>query len=145
MEVRSVIGVLIVTHYRMAEEFLQALQLIVGELGHFQAIGLDPSSPPETMRMRIAKAMREADTGGGVLMLVDMFGGTPSNLCLSFLDDSRVEVVTGVNLPMLVKVARADGNLCLKEVAELAQEYGRRNISIASDVLEGRKRSEEGS
>ena len=139
------IGVLIVTHYRLAEEFLQALQLIVGELEHFQAIGLDPSSPPEAMRVRIAKAMREADTGGGVLMLVDMFGGTPSNLCLSFLDDSRVEVVTGVNLPMLVKVARADGNLSLKEVAELAQDYGRRNISVASDVLEGRKKSKEGS
>ncbi len=138
------IGVLIVTHYRLAEEFLQALQLIVGELEHFQAIGLDPSSPPEAMRVRIAKAMREADKGGGVLMLVDMFGGTPSNLCLSFLGDSRVEVVTGVNLPMLVKVARADGNLSLKEVAELAQDYGRRNISVASDVLEGRKRSEEG-
>ncbi len=139
------IGVLIVTHYRLAEEFLQALKLIVGELEHFQAIGLDPSAPPEAMRVRIAKAMREADTGGGVLMLVDMFGGTPSNLCLSFLDDSRVEVVTGVNLPMLVKVARADGNLSLKEVAELAQDYGRRNISVASDVLEGRKKSKEGS
>ena len=137
------IGVLIVTHYRLAEEFLQALQLIVGELKHFQAIGLDPSSPPETMRARIEKALREVDKGSGVLTLVDMFGGTPSNLCLSFLDDRRVEVVTGVNLPMLVKVARVEGNLTLQEVAELAQDYGRRNISVASDVLAGRERSEE--
>ena len=137
------IGVLIVTHYRLAEEFLQALQLIVGELKHFQAIGLDPSSPPEAMRARIQKSLREADKGSGVLMLVDMFGGTPSNLCLSFLDDSRVEVVTGVNLPMLVKVARVDGSLSLNEVAELAQDYGRRNISVASDVLTGRGSEED--
>jgi len=136
-----VIGILIVTHYRLAEEFLQALRLIVGELKHFEAIGLDPSSPPEAMRSRIEKAIREADRGSGVLMLVDMFGGTPSNLCLSFLDDRRTEVVTGVNLPMLVKVARVDEDMSLKEVAELAQDYGRRNISVASDVLAGRGKS----
>lgn len=135
------IGILIVTHYRLAEEFLQALRLIVGELKHFEAIGLDPSSPPEAMRSRIEKAIREADRGSGVLMLVDMFGGTPSNLCLSFLDDRRTEVVTGVNLPMLVKVARVDEDMSLKEVAELAQDYGRRNISVASDVLAGRGKS----
>ena len=141
MEDRRVIGVLIVTHYRLADEFLQALRLIVGELKHFHAIGLDPSTSPEQMRLRIEKALREADAGQGVLMLVDMFGGTPSNLCLSFLEAKRVEVVTGVNLPMLVKVARVDGNMTLDEVAELARDYGRRNISVASDVLSGGENS----
>ena len=135
------IGVLIVTHYHLADEFLQALCLIVGECKHFQAIGLDPSSSPEAMRKRIEKALRAADQGRGVLMLVDMFGGTPSNLCLSFLDERRVEVVTGVNLPMLVKVARVDEGMPLNEVAELARDHGRRNISVASDVLAGGERS----
>ena len=141
MEDRSVIGVLIVTHYRLADEFLQALRLIVGELEHFHAIGLDPSTSPEQMRLRIEKALREADAGQGVLMLVDMFGGTPSNLCLAFLEAKRVEVVTGVNLPMLVKVARVDESMTLDEVAELARDYGRRNISVASDVLSGGENS----
>lgn len=131
-------GVVIVTHYRLAEEFFQAVQLIVGELPHFRAIGLDPSDSPEAMRARIEKVIREAEQGAGVLVLVDMFGGTPSNLCLSFLEENRIEVVTGLNLPMLVKVARLREDQPLHEVAELARDYGQRNISVASDVLSGR-------
>ena len=136
------IGVVIVTHYRLAEELLRALRLIVGEVGHFQAIGLDPEVTPDEMRGRIEKALHEVDTGRGVLVVVDMFGGTPSNLCLSFLEEDRVEVVTGANLPMLVKVARVDGSMPLHEVAELARDYGRRNISVASDILSGRERED---
>jgi PTS system mannose-specific IIA component len=136
------IGVVIVTHYRLADEFLQALQLIVGQLENFQAIGLDPANSPESMRTRIDKAIQEADRGDGVLVLVDMFGGTPSNLCLSFLDEGRVEVVTGLNLPMLVKVAGLREPMPIHDVAALAREYGRRNISVASDVLSGKERAE---
>ena len=132
------IGVLIVTHYRLAEEFLQALRLIVGEVPHFRAIGLDPNASPDEMRTRIEKSLRDVDQGRGVLVIVDMFGGTPSNLCLAFLDEDRVEVVTGANLPMLVKIARVDEKMPLHDVAELALEYGRRNISVASDILSGR-------
>ncbi len=132
------IGVLIVTHYRLAEEFLQALRLIVGEVPHFRAIGLDPNASPDEMRTRIEKALRDVDQGRGVLVVVDMFGGTTSNLCLAFLDEDRVEVVTGANLPMLVKIARVDEKMPLHDVAELALEYGRRNISVASDILSGR-------
>ncbi len=139
------LGVLIVTHYRLAEEFLQAVQLIVGELPHFRAIGLDPSTAPEDMRRRIEAELKQIDGSEGVLMLVDMFGGTPSNLCLSFLDEGRVEVVTGLNLPMLVKVARVDDASSLAEVAQVARDYGRRNISIASEVLNGNERSEDAS
>ncbi|MFQ5696842.1 MAG: PTS sugar transporter subunit IIA [Myxococcota bacterium] len=131
-------GVVIVTHYRLAEEFLQAVQLIVGELPHFGAIGLDPSESPEAMRARIEKTIREAEQGDGVLVLVDMFGGTPSNLCLSFLEEDRIEVVTGLNLPMLVKVARLREGQPLRAVAELARDSGQRNISVASEVLAGR-------
>ena len=134
-------GILIVTHYQLAEEFRRALELIVGELSHCRAIGLDPDSQPEEMRSRIDKAVHEVDSGSGVLILVDMFGGTPSNLCLSFLDEGRVEVVTGLNLPMLVKIARVKDELPVHELAEVARDYGRRNISVASDILSGAEKA----
>ena len=131
------IGVAIVTHYRLAEEFLQAVRLICGDLPQFCALGLDPSTPPEQMRSAIEKALRKVEGGSGVLVLVDMFGGTPSNLCLSFLEEGRVEVVTGLNLPMLVKVGRLEPETSLYEAAEIAGDYGRRNIAVASDLLAG--------
>jgi PTS system mannose-specific IIA component len=133
-----VIGVVIVTHYRLADEFLQALRLIVGESENVSAIGLDPSMSPEEMRNRIDKAVREVDRGEGVLMMVDMFGGTPSNLCLSFLQEDRVEVVTGLNLPMLVKVAQLKEPMTVQQAAVLIRDYGRRHIRVASAVLAGR-------
>lgn len=133
------IGIVIVTHYQLATEFLRAVELIAGELPHFRAIGLDPHGGPEEMRTRIEKALAEVDQSEGVLVLVDMFGGTPSNLCLSFLEQGRVEVVTGLNLPMLVKLAGMKGELPLAETAELARKYGRKNISVASDLLERRR------
>jgi mannose PTS system EIIA component len=137
------IGVLIVTHFRLAEEFLQALRLILGEAENFRAIGLDPSMKPEDMRSLIEKSLRDVDRGRGVLVLTDMFGGTPSNLCLSFLEEDKVEVVTGLNLPMLVKVGRLVSETSLHEVAEIARDYGRRNIAVASDVLAGLDKADE--
>jgi PTS system mannose-specific IIA component len=135
-----VIGVLILSHYRLADEFVAALRHIVGEVPHVRAIGLDPAtSAPEEMRAQIDKGIREVDQGKGVLVLVDMFGGTPSNLSLSFLEEGRVEVVTGVNLPMLVKVARQKEEVAIHDLAEIAQEYGRRNISVASDLISNRE------
>ncbi len=137
------IGVVIVTHYRLAEEFLQALRLIVSEVDHVRAIGLDPTiMSPEEMRAQIDKTLREVDHGSGVLVLVDMFGGTPSNLALAFLEPEKVEVVTGVNLPMLVKVSRQPEDSSLHELAEVARDYGRRNISVASDILSGKEKDE---
>jgi PTS system mannose-specific IIA component len=136
-----VIGVLIVSHYRLAEELLRAVRLIVGDLEGFAAVGLEPSIPPDEMGARIEKELRAVDTGDGVLVLTDMFGGTPSNLCLSFLDEGRIEIVTGVNLPMLVKIAQLKEPMPIHEIAELARDYGRRNISVASDVLAGRERT----
>ena len=134
------IGVLILSHYRLADEFVAALRHIVGELSHVRAIGLDPATAaPEEMRAQIDKGIREIDAGRGVLVLVDMFGGTPSNIALSFLEEGRVEVVTGVNLPMLVKVARQKDEVAIHELAEIARDYGRRNISVASDLLSNRE------
>ena len=140
------IGVVIVTHYRLAEEFLRALELIVGKLEHVRAIGLDHTTgSPEEMRQRIEKAIGEVENGQGVLVTVDMFGGTPSNLSLAFLEEGQVEVVTGLNLPMLVKAACQKEDLPLHELAEIAKEYGRRNISVATDILSGREKAGDGS
>jgi PTS system mannose-specific IIA component len=134
-----VIGVIIVTHNRLADEFLQAVRVIVGPGEHIHAVGLDPTTTsPEDMRSRIDKAIQQADSGHGVLILVDMFGGTPSNLALSFLEENRVEVVTGLNLPMLVKVASSLEPLKVAELASIARDYGRRNVSVATDVLSGK-------
>ena len=133
------IGIVILSHYRLAAELLQVLRLIVEDVSHVHAVGLDPTAAsPEDMRSELDKAIRDADRGAGVLVLVDMFGGTPSNLALSFLEEDQIEIVTGVNMPMLVKVARQREEMPIHELAELARDYGRRNISVASDILSGR-------
>ena len=98
------VGVLIVSHYRLGEEMLQALHLIVPDSPRFHAVGIEPKQTVDEMRSAIADAQAAADTGDGVLILTDMFGGTPSNISLSFLEEHRVEVVTGINLPMLCEI-----------------------------------------
>ena len=128
-------GVVIVTHYRLGEEFLQALRLIVPDAPKFEAVSIDPKQPVAEIRQSIADALRRADEGEGVLVLTDMFGGTPSNMSLSFLDEHRVEVVTGLNLPMLIKLATLREQMPLEELAAFVKDYGRRNISVASEIL----------
>jgi PTS system mannose-specific IIA component len=129
------IGVVIVTHYRLGEEFLQALRLIVPEAPTFHAVSIEPSQTVEEMRSGIASALGAADQGEGVLVLTDMFGGTPSNISLSFLDEHHVEVVTGFNLPMLIKLATLAEEKSLEELAAFIKQYGQRNISVASEIL----------
>ena len=128
-------GVLIVTHYRLGEEFLQALRLIVPEGPQFESVSIDPKQSVDEMREAIAEALRRADQGSGVLVLTDMFGGTPSNMALSFLAEHRVEVVTGLNLPMLIKLATLTEPKPLEELATFIRDYGKRNISVASEIL----------
>ena len=128
-------GVVIVTHYRLGEEFLQALRLIIPEAPPFASVSVDPNQSVEQMRGAIAAALGKADTGEGVLVLTDMFGGTPSNMSLSFLDEHHVEVVTGINLPMLIKLATLTEAKPLEELATFIKEYGQRNISVASELL----------
>ncbi|MDJ0868104.1 MAG: PTS fructose transporter subunit IIA [Myxococcota bacterium] len=128
-------GVLIVTHYRLGEEFLQALRLIVPEGPQFESVSIDPKQSVDEMREAIAEALRRADQGSGVLVLTDMFGGTPSNMALSFLAEHRVEVVTGLNLPMLIKLATLTEPKPLEELAPFIRDYGKRNISVASEIL----------
>jgi PTS system mannose-specific IIA component len=134
------VGVLIVSHYRLGEEMLQALRLIVPDSPRFLAVGIEPKQTVDEMRSAIADALAEADTGDGVLILTDMFGGTPSNISLSFLEEHRVEVVTGINLPMLIKLATLTEEKPVEELAAFVKEYGQRNISVASELLpEGRR------
>jgi PTS system mannose-specific IIA component len=129
------VGVVIVTHYRLGEEFLQALRLIVPDAPLFEAVSIDPKQSVEEMRRAIAQALAKVERGQGVLVLTDMFGGTPSNIALSFLAEHRVEVVTGVNLPMLIKLATLGEERPLEGLAAFIKSYGQRNISVASEIL----------
>ena len=133
----SRVGVVIVTHYRLGEEFLQALRLIIPDAPPFQAVAVDPGQSVEEMRKSIAAKLAIAEEGEGVLVLTDMFGGTPSNMSLSFLDEHHVEIVTGTNLPMLIKLATLSEEKPLEELAAFIKEYGQRNISVASELLPG--------
>ena len=135
----SRVGVLIVTHYRLGEEFLQALRLILPDAPPFAAVAVDPNQPVEEIRRAIAAGLAAAEKGEGVLVLTDMFGGTPSNISLSFLAEHHVEIVTGINLPMLVKLATLTEDKPLEELATFVKEYGQRNISVASQLLPGSK------
>jgi PTS system mannose-specific IIA component len=135
----SRVGVVIVTHYRLGEEFLQALRLIIPEPPPFAAVAVDPHQSVEEMRKAIAAALAGAEEGEGVLVLTDMFGGTPSNMSLSFLDEHHVEIVTGINLPMLIKLATMPEEKPLEELATFIKDYGQRNISVASELVPGER------
>jgi PTS system mannose-specific IIA component len=130
------IGVLLVTHGKLAEELRAAARTIQPEFSRIVAVALEWNQTGEDARERIAQGLAEADTGEGAVILTDMFGGTPTNLTLSFLKKDRVEIVTGVNLPMVLKCAalQASGK-SLTEVAHLARDRGQRSISVASDLL----------
>ncbi len=134
------IGVVMVTHYQLGEQMLQALRLIIPDAPDFLAVSIAPTQSIEEMRHSIAESLSAADQGQGVLILTDMFGGTPSNISLSFFDEHHVEVVTGINLPMLIKLATMREEKSLEDLASFIKEYGRRNISVASELVpEGEK------
>jgi PTS system mannose-specific IIA component len=129
------VGVVVVAHCDLAKEFVRALRLIVPESRVIHSISLDPSEKLEGMRKKILSGIRKADESDGVLILTDMFGGTPSNVALSFHEEHHVEVITGMNLPMLVKLASLREDKSLEELATFIKEYGQRNISVASQLL----------
>jgi PTS system mannose-specific IIA component len=129
------VGLVIATHGRLAEELLRTAEGIVGPLAQCEAVSVAAGVSMEDARARLGDAVKRVDTGEGTLVLTDMFGGTPANLALTFLDE-KVEVVTGVNLPMIVKLATArTGGLALRAAAELLTAYGQKNITLASDLL----------
>lgn len=129
-------GLVIATHGNLAEEFLRTCELIIGPLGSACAIGVRHEDPVEDIRDRLQQAL--ANVGGdgdGVLIMTDMLGGTPANLSLAFLDPGRVEVLTGVNLPMVLKFFNTQEGLTLTERASILKVYGQQGISLASDFL----------
>lgn len=130
----DVIGILAVSHCRLAHEMLGVAELIVGPLKQCKAISLDLDEDVEEMTRQVQESIREVDSGKGVLILTDLFGGTPANISMAFLGP-RVEVVCGMNLPMLIKLAGCRGQLSLEKAAEQVKEYGQRHISRASEVL----------
>jgi PTS system mannose-specific IIA component len=129
------IGVVIVTHYQLGEQMLQALRLIIPDSPEFYAVSIAPDQAVDEMRASISDKLKVAEQGSGVLVLTDMFGGTPSNISLSFLGEHHLEVVTGVNLPMLIKLATYRNEKTLEELAKFIKDYGRRNISVASELV----------
>lgn len=131
------IGMVLVTHGRLAEEFISAMEHVVGKQDLICAISIGPDDDMEQRRKDILEAVRAVDTGDGVILLTDMFGGTPSNLAISIMDKARVEVIAGVNLPMLIKLAGVRDTLPLGRAADEAQDAARKYISIASKILSG--------
>jgi PTS system mannose-specific IIA component len=135
------VGLVVATHGKLAEELLHTAEGIVGPQEQCETVSVGASSSMEEARTRFAEAVHRVDSGDGVLVLTDMFGGTPANLALTFLDE-KVEVITGVNLPMILKLAtaRAD-SLGLRAAAELVTSCGQKNITLASELLRSRART----
>ena len=133
------IGVVVVTHGQLATELVNAAETIVGDLPTLTAVSIGWHDDVNDARDEIAQAIERVDGGNGVLVLTDMFGGTPSNLGLTFLEKDRIEVITGVNLPMLIKLAQLPQSKDLLAVARQMRDDGRNAIWVASDLLRGEK------
>jgi len=129
------IGVLITTHGSLGNELIRAAELIKGPLKGVMHISTDQTKGVEDLKKEIGNAIKKLDKGKGVLILTDLFGGTPSNISLSFLKEGKVEVVTGVNLPMMLKLSDIKDEMTLIEYACMIKEYGKKNISLASEIL----------
>ena len=135
------IGVVVVTHGQLATELVNAAETIVGDQPRFAAVSIGWHDAVELAREEIAQAIARVDSGSGVIVLTDMFGGTPSNLAITFLSEGRVEVITGVNLPMLLKLAGTREVTDLRDLARRIREDGRTGIWVASDLLRGEGRA----
>ena len=129
------IGMVLVTHGRLADELIAALEHVVGPQKNVLSVCIGPDDDMEQRRSDIMKSVVDVDDGNGVVLLTDMFGGTPSNLAISIIDTANVEVIAGVNLPMLVKLASARETVDLADAVASAQEAGRKYINIASQLL----------
>lgn len=129
------IGLVLVTHGRLAEEFVSATEHVVGPQEQVRAIAIGPDDDMEKRRTDILAAVEAVNDGAGVIVLTDMFGGTPSNLAISIMDKAKVEVIAGINLPMLIKLASVRRDNTLADAVAAAQEAGRKYINVASSVL----------
>ena len=139
LERTGMIGLVIVTHGRLAEEFVLAMEHVVGPQSAVEAICIGPEDDMEKRRQDILAACNRVNSGAGVILLTDMFGGTPSNLAISVMEQTKAEVIAGLNLPMLIKLASVRSRQSLEDAVACAQEAGRKYISVASYVLAGEK------
>ena len=129
------IGLILVTHGKLAEEFVAAMQHVVGRQEAVRTVCIGPNDDMEARRAEIATSLREVDAGAGVIILTDLFGGTPSNLAISLMQKGKVEVIAGINLPMLIRLAKARGCMSLDKAVVAARDAGRNYITIASEFL----------
>ncbi|MBW1708725.1 MAG: hypothetical protein JRG97_01205 [Deltaproteobacteria bacterium] len=132
------IGVVIVTHCQLGSELINTAEFILGRIDGVVSVAIDAQASTDKMRDEIAEGIKKVDQGDGVIILTDMFGGTPSNLSLSFLSANKVEVLTGVNLPMIIKLVQAREKVKLSELADSVGSYGRKSINVAGEVLSRR-------
>lgn len=132
------IGMVLVTHGQLATEFRAALEHVVGPQSQLETIAIGPEDDMDSRRNDIMSAVKQVNTGDGVVLLTDMFGGTPSNLAISCMNGAKVEVVAGINLPMLIKLARVREDADLADAVAQAQDAGRKYINVASRVLAGK-------
>lgn len=129
------IGLILVTHGELAVHFVDAMEHVVGPQKQLASVCIGPNDDMEQRRQDIAQKIEEVDSGSGIIILTDLFGGTPSNLAISLLERGRVEVIAGINLPMLIRLASARGLMSIEDAIEAAQQAGRSYITIASDFL----------
>ena len=130
------IGLILVTHGTLADEFVVAMEHVVGPQKQIATVCIGPRDDMEQRRKDIATAIKNVDDGEGVIILSDLFGGTPSNLSISLLDAGKVEVIAGVNLPMLIRLESARKNMSVSDAVAAARDAGRKYISVASELLE---------
>ena len=136
MNDRPLIGALVVTHGQLGQELLAAAEMIVGEISHIVPVSIGWHDDVNGSKKDIEQTVESINQGRGVIILTDMFGGTPSNISLSLLSKGQLEIVTGVNLPMIIRLANQNGNESLEQLAAGVREQGQRHISIASELLE---------
>ena len=129
------IGLILVTHGRLAEEFVSAMQHVVGKQDAVATVCIGPNDDMEARRAEIGAAVDGVDSGQGVIILTDLFGGTPSNLAISLMQRGKVEVIAGINLPMLIRLAKARGCMDLDKAVATARDAGRNYITVASEFL----------
>jgi mannose PTS system EIIA component len=136
------IGIVIATHSQLGEALIEAAEFIIGDRPEMTVpVSIDLKEDAEQLRKKIARGMKQVNQSQGVLILTDMFGGTPSNLSYSFLEEGRVEVLSGVNLPILIKAINAREKMSLDDLAINLEIFGKKSISLASGILKGNKRA----
>jgi PTS system mannose-specific IIA component len=136
------IGIVIVTHSQLGDALIEAAEFIIGKKPEaLVSVSIDLNESAEVLRARIAKGIKKVKSKDGVLILTDMFGGTPSNLSYSFLEEGHIEVISGVNLPILIQAVNTRKKMDLDKLAVKLEKFGKKSISLASSILKGNKRS----